>query len=58
MASPEIYEFDEYILDVGERRLSKSGHVVAIAPKAHDVLVALVRRAGRLVTKRGLLDLC
>jgi DNA-binding winged helix-turn-helix (wHTH) protein/tetratricopeptide (TPR) repeat protein len=57
MASPEIYEFDEYVLDAGERRLSKSGHVVAIAPKAHDVLVALVRRAGRLVTKRELLDL-
>ena len=28
-----------------------------LAPKAHDVLVALVRRAGTLVTKSELLDL-
>ena len=31
--------------------------MVPLAPKAHDVLVALVRRAGTLVTKRELLDL-
>jgi DNA-binding winged helix-turn-helix (wHTH) protein len=57
MASPEIYAFDAYVLDVAERRLSKSGQVVALAPRTHDVLVALVRRAGRLITKRELLDL-
>jgi len=53
----EVYEFGPYALDVGERRLLKAGHAVPLAPKAHDVLVALVRRAGTLVTKSELLDL-
>jgi DNA-binding winged helix-turn-helix (wHTH) protein/tetratricopeptide (TPR) repeat protein len=55
--SPEVYEFGPYALDVPERRLWNAGHVVPLAPRAHDVLVALVRRAGTLVTKRELLDL-
>jgi DNA-binding winged helix-turn-helix (wHTH) protein/tetratricopeptide (TPR) repeat protein len=53
----EVYEFGPYVLEVGERRLWRAGHIVPLAPKAHDVLVALVRRAGTLVTKRELLDL-
>lgn len=57
MTSHEVYEFGEYALDVAERRLWKSGRIVHLAPRAHDVLVALVRRAGTLVTKRELLDL-
>ena len=52
-----MYEFGPYALDVHERRLWNAGQVVALRPKAHDVLVALVRRAGTLVTKRELLDL-
>lgn len=58
MAShPEVYEFGPCTFDVGERRLLNAGHLVPLAPKAHDVLVALVRRAGTLVTKQELLDL-
>src|SRR4026209_2991185 len=58
MTSPhEVYEFGEYVLDVAERRLLKAGAAVPLAPKAQDVLVALVRRAGNLITKRELLDL-
>ena len=53
----EVYEFGPYALDVGERRLWNAGHIVPLAPKVHDVLVALVRRAGTLVTKSELLDL-
>jgi DNA-binding winged helix-turn-helix (wHTH) protein/tetratricopeptide (TPR) repeat protein len=53
----EVYEFGPYTLDVGERRLRRAGDVVPLAPKAHDVLVALVRRAGTLITKRELLHL-
>jgi DNA-binding winged helix-turn-helix (wHTH) protein/tetratricopeptide (TPR) repeat protein len=52
----EVYEFGAYRLDVGERRLWNAGQIVSLAPKAHDVLVALVRRAGTLVTKSELLD--
>ena len=57
MAPGEVYEFRSYTLDVGERRLLNAGQVVPLPPKAHDVLVALVRRAGTLVTKNELLDL-
>jgi DNA-binding winged helix-turn-helix (wHTH) protein/tetratricopeptide (TPR) repeat protein len=57
MAGTEVYEFGPYALDVTERRLWNAGHMVPLAPKAYDVLVALVRRAGTLVTKRELLDL-
>ena len=55
--SREAYEFGEFVLDVDERRLSRAGAVVPIQPRAHDLLVTLVRRAGTLVTKRELLDL-
>lgn len=53
----EVYEFGPYVLDVDERRLWQAGRAVTLAPKAHEVLVALVRRAGTLVRKRELLDL-
>jgi DNA-binding winged helix-turn-helix (wHTH) protein/tetratricopeptide (TPR) repeat protein len=53
----EVYEFGAYVLDVGERRLWNAGQIVPLAPRAQDVLVALVRRAGTLVTKSELLDL-
>src|SRR5512143_773546 len=56
MKAPEIHAFGEFVLEVDERRLSKAGRVVPLAPKAHDLLALLVRRAGTLVTKRELLD--
>ena len=42
-------------MDVTQRRLSRSGHVVHLAPKAYDVLVELVRDSGRLISKGELL---
>jgi len=55
MADGERHEFGEFTLDVADRRLSKSGQPVPLPPKTHDLLVALVRRAGQLVTKHELL---
>jgi DNA-binding winged helix-turn-helix (wHTH) protein/tetratricopeptide (TPR) repeat protein len=52
----EAYEFAGFVLDASERRLSKGDAIVPLAPKAHDLLVALVRNAGHLVTKQELLD--
>lgn len=57
MPGGERYEFGEFTLDESERRLSKSGQAVPLEPKAREMLVALLRRAGHLVTKRELLDL-
>ena len=55
MSERELYEFGEFTLDVGERRLTKAGRPIALAPKAYDVLVELVRNGGRLVRKNDLL---
>jgi DNA-binding winged helix-turn-helix (wHTH) protein/Tfp pilus assembly protein PilF len=55
--SSERYTFGDFTLDVAERRVVRQGQDVTLPPKAHDVLVELVRRGGRLVRKRELLDL-
>jgi DNA-binding winged helix-turn-helix (wHTH) protein/Tfp pilus assembly protein PilF len=57
MATREIYQFREFTLDVGERRLSRGEVPVHLPPKAHDLLVMLVRQPGRLLTKDELLAL-
>src|SRR6516162_1793417 len=55
MAMREVFHFDEFTLDVRERRLLRGTEAVRLSPKAYDVLVALVRQRGRLVTKDELL---
>jgi len=50
------YSFGEFTLDVPDRRLTRRASPVHLAPKTYDVLVVLIRRAGRLVTKRELLE--
>ena len=56
MASSEVFHFGEFTLDVAERRLTHGRKVIRLSPKAHDVLVLLLRQAGRLVTKNELLS--
>jgi DNA-binding winged helix-turn-helix (wHTH) protein len=51
----ERYSFTEFTLDPVERRLCRRGASVPLPPLAFDVLLALVRHAGQLVTKRDLL---
>ncbi len=55
MAGSETFHFDEFTLEVRERRLLRGGEVVHLSPKAYDVLVALVRHRGHLLTKDELL---
>ena len=57
----ERFRFGSYILDVAERRLSREEpgrqlKAIALPPKAFDVLVCLVQRAPRLVTKPEILQ--
>lgn len=49
------YEFGPFRLEPAERRLLRNGKKVPLPPKAFDVLVVLVGRAGHLVTKEELL---
>ena len=56
MGGREVFHFGEFTLEVAERRLTHGGEVIRLSPKAHDVLVLLLRQAGRLVTKDELLS--
>jgi len=51
----ERYRFGPYVLEVNERELRRGESVVPLAGKAFDLLVALVRGAGRTVTKAELM---
>ena len=49
------YEFGPYQLSVNTRLLKRSGETIALTPKAAEILVLLVTRAGQLVEKDELL---
>ena len=49
------YEFGPYQLNVNTRQLKRSGETISLNPKAADILVLLITRAGRLVEKDELL---
>src|ERR1700731_1012218 len=51
----QLYEFGAFQLDPSERLLLGAGHPIPITPKAFDLLVVLVERAGHLVDKEELL---
>jgi len=57
MSSPakHFYEFGPFRLDTAERILLRDGHPVSLTPKAYEVLLALVRRAGHIVEKEELM---
>jgi DNA-binding winged helix-turn-helix (wHTH) protein/TolB-like protein len=46
-----FYEFGPFCLDPAERRLLRENQTVSLSPKSFDLLVMLVERHGRLVTK-------
>jgi len=51
------YRFDRYELHPAERRLLVDGQPAVLGGRAFDVLMALVERRGRIVTKDELLDI-
>src|SRR3981081_3386983 len=46
-----IFSFGPFRLEPGEHRLLRDGEPVALTPKAFETLLALGKRAGRVVTK-------
>src|SRR5260221_1223517 len=56
VGSIERYRFGSFELQPDKRRLLKDGATIALRPRAFDLLVALVDRAGHLVPKDELLD--
>lgn len=55
MAWGDVFHFVGFTLDAAGRRLSRDNTIIKLTPKALDLLIALVRDAGRLVTKDQLL---
>jgi predicted ATPase/DNA-binding winged helix-turn-helix (wHTH) protein len=53
---PERYRFGLFELQPDKRRLLKDGVTISLRPRALDLLVVLVDRAGHLVTKDELLS--
>lgn len=53
---PEQYRFDEVVIDVGTRTVSRAGTVIALRPKEIDLLIALCRARGAIVSRGDLLN--
>jgi len=50
------FEFDEFRIDVEERRLMRAGETVTLTSRDFDILLALVERSGQTVDKNELMD--
>jgi DNA-binding winged helix-turn-helix (wHTH) protein len=51
-----LYEFGPFVLNANEHLLTSNGTPVPLPPKAFDLLVTLVEKNGRLVTKNDLIE--
>src|SRR5262245_1070779 len=54
-ASAAVVSFGEVTVDPASRTVRRSGEQVFLSPKAFDLLLALVRRDGRVATRQELL---
>lgn len=54
---PSGYRFDEYLLDTGARLLRRGGDEIDLPGGEYRLLLALVERPGRVLTRDQLLDL-
>jgi Tol biopolymer transport system component/DNA-binding winged helix-turn-helix (wHTH) protein len=52
-----IYEFGDFHLEPDERKLVRRGQVIPLHGKAFELLLALIRNRGRLLTKDELFEL-
>ena len=50
------FRFESFELDVGERRLSRSGELIPLRAKIFDTLCILVENHGRLIRKDELIQ--
>ena len=56
IANIRIYCFEDFTVDLDRATLSRGGDEVRLRPRTFDVLVYLVRNAGRLIPKQELFD--
>ena len=50
-----IYEFDEFLLDLEEKRLLRNGQTVSLQPKVFTMLVAFVEKHGELISREDIM---
>lgn len=55
-AEKRLYEFDEFRVDPVRRRLTRSGELVPLTPKAFSILLVLLERRGEVVEKEELIQ--
>lgn len=51
-----VFQFGEFALDSGQRRLLRSGQDVYLPPKTYELLLYLLRNRGRVIKKDELLQ--
>jgi DNA-binding winged helix-turn-helix (wHTH) protein/TolB-like protein len=51
-----IYEFDEFLLDLAEKRLLRNGQVINLQPKVFKTLIAFVEKPGELISREDLMN--
>ncbi|MBV9927877.1 MAG: winged helix-turn-helix domain-containing protein [Acidobacteria bacterium] len=52
----EVYEFEDFRVDVRRRLVTRGGRGVPLTPKAFETLLALLRSGGSLLTKDALIS--
>ena len=57
VAPPRFYEIDDLRIDTVRRVVERAGMLLPISPKAFDVLLVLVEKAGEVISKDELLTL-
>ena len=55
-AAPRTWAFGDVSVDAGSREVLRDGTVTLLRPKEFDLLLALLRRDGRVATRAELLD--
>ena len=55
-AEHKVYEFDDFRIDVAHLMLYHRGTEIAMVPKAVEMLLALIERRGKIVSKDELLE--
>ncbi len=50
-----FYEFDRFRIDLTERARLRQGEMAPLTQKAFEVLLALIKRRGRIVSKEELM---
>ncbi len=53
---PEQYQLDQVIIDVATRTVSRAGSIIPLRPKEIDLLIALCRARGAVVSRSDLLN--